>query len=163
MIDEMSNPEIPASTPEVGTLPLGHRDRQQRFERARHAAATLCQSLDREEVEPAMIERYCWLIVAMAIARGTPGGLAIAELARHGYILDILWAPRSSSWLRSIGAPGVVWLARGLPSRGRLRWSTMEEQIFGIDIAALPSLEFVSGHEVIRIKSELRREGYDIG
>jgi hypothetical protein len=39
----------------------------------------------------------------------------------------------------------------------------MEEQIFDIDIAALPRLEFVSGHEVIRIKAALRREGYDLG
>lgn len=163
MTDETSNAGSAAIPTEIGALPLGHRDRQRAFERARLAATTLCQSLDRDEITPAMIERYRWLIVAMATARGTPGGLAIAELARRGYILDILWAPRCSWRLCSIGAAGVVWLARGLPSSGRLRWSTMEQRVLGIDIAALPTLEFVSAHEVIRIKSELRREGHDIG
>lgn len=101
-------------------LPLGHRDRQWAFERARLAAPSLCRGLDRH-VTFVMIDRYPWLIVAMATARGAPGGLAIAEIARRGYVLDILWAPRSSSRLCSIGAPGVAWLARALPSRGRLR------------------------------------------
>lgn len=163
MIDEPSNAGSATFPPEIGTLPLGHRDRQRAFERARHAATTLCQSLDRDEITPAMIERYRWLIVAMATARGTPGGLAIAELARRGFVLDILWAPRCSSRLCSIGASGVVWLARGLPSRWRLRWSTMEQRVLGIDIAALPRLEIVSAHETVRIKSALRREGHDIG
>jgi hypothetical protein len=36
----------------------GHRDRQRAFERARRAATTLCQSLDRDEITPATIERY---------------------------------------------------------------------------------------------------------
>lgn len=163
MIDEAGNGGGATFPPKIGALPLGHRDRQRAFERARHRAATLCQSLDRDEITPAIIEQYRWLIIAMATARGTPGGLAIAELARRGYILDILWAPRCSSRLCSIGASGVVWLARGLPSRGRLRWSTMEQQVLEIDIAALPRLEFVSSHEEIRIKCALRREGHDIG
>lgn len=41
-------------------------------------------------VKPATIERNRWLIVALAAARGTPGGHAIAKLARHGYSLDIV-------------------------------------------------------------------------
>lgn len=163
MIDETSNAVSATIPTEIGALPLGHRDRQRAFERARHRAATLCQNLDRDEITSPMIERYRGLIVPMSTARGTPGGLAIAELARRGYILDILWAPRCSSRLCSIGASGVVWLARGLPSRGRLRWSTMQQHVLEIDIAALPRLEFVSAHQTVRIKCALRREGHDIG
>jgi len=70
-------------------------ERQRRFDRAfreierigRGRAGSVHEIGDvhRGAVEPAEVERVRWLLVAMAHARGTPGSLAIAALARRGY------------------------------------------------------------------------------
>lgn len=41
--------------------------------------------------DPSVVERFRWLVVAMGVARGTPGGLAIADIARLGHVAS--WRP----------------------------------------------------------------------
>lgn len=54
------------------------------------------------------------------------------------------------------------WFGIGLPGRNN-RWASMELEALEVDIAALPEVRFVSAHVTLRIKSELRREGHELG
>jgi len=148
------------------------RERQRAFESARRAAIELGKGLAEDDgpdwprcvADPETIERYRWLLVAMGTARATPGGLAIADLARRGYAMAARasvgpWRPTT----RALDWVGAVWFGIGLPRRYGRRWACMEQDALQIDIAALPELRFVSAHVTIRIVSELRREGHDLG
>lgn len=149
-----------------------NRHRQRAFERARRAAMEIGKGLAGDDgpgwprcvPDPEAIERYRWLLVAMGIARVTPGGLAIASLARRGYALS---APTSIRPLhpttRALDWAGVTWFGIGLPSRHGRRWVEMEQDALRVDIAALPELCVVSAHVTVRIKSELRHQGHDLG
>jgi hypothetical protein len=92
------------------------------------------------------------------------GGLAIADLARRGYALAARasvgpWRPTT----RALNWVGAVWFGVGLPGRYGRRWACMEQDALEIDIAALTERSFVSAHVTVRIKSELRRDGHDLG
>lgn len=100
----------------------------------------------------------------MGTARGTQGGLAMADLARRGYAMAARtslrpWRPTT----RALDWVGAVWFGIGLPGRYGRCWKSMEQDALKIDIAALPELRFVSAHVTVRIKSELRREGHELG
>ena len=56
----------------------------------------------------------------------------------------------------------IAWFGIGLPGRYN-RWASMELEALEVDIAALPEVRFVSAHVTLRIKSELRREGHELG
>lgn len=109
-----------ARAADEGAIPSNHgsipRERQRAFESARRAAMSLCRGQDKgryhligaEEEDPAVIERVRWLVVAMGVARGTPGGRAIAEIARLGYVVT-----------RTPILPATGWRPGALRSPGR--------------------------------------------
>lgn len=158
---------------EVGTAPSPvDRNRQRAFEAARRAAVELGKGLAEDDgpdwprcvADPETLERYRWLLVEMGTARATPGGLAIADLARRGYAVAarVSVGPRRPT-PRALDRVGAVWFGVGLPGRYGRRWASMEQDALQVDIAALPELRFVSAHVTVRIKSELRRAGHDLG
>ena len=77
-----------------------------------------------EEEDPVVIERVRWLVVAMGVARGTPGGLAIAEIARLDYAVTLTPILPATGWrLVRLDHP-VVYVGdpcRSATGRGRLR------------------------------------------
>src|SRR5690606_16374967 len=96
----LQRPDLPRQTQEIAMRDSKGRfppERQRRFDRAfreierigRGRAGSVHEIGDvhRGAVEPAEVERVRWLLVAMAHARGTPGSLAIAALARRGYTI----------------------------------------------------------------------------
>lgn len=148
------------------------RDRQRAFESARRAAIELGKGLAEDDgpdwprcvADPETIECYRWLLVAMGTARATPGGRAIADLARRGYVMA--GSKSAGPWrpiTRALDWVGAVWFGVGLPGRYGRRWACMEKDALQVDIAALPELRFVSAHTTLRIKAALRREGHDVG
>lgn len=111
-------------------------------------------------VDPESTERYRLLIAAMGVARGTPGGLAIAALAHRGYVVVVpvmlsRWPPA----VRALDVPGMVWSGVGLPTRQR-SWAESEHHALMVDIATLPALSFVSAHTALRVRQDLRRQGF---
>ena len=166
---------LPSAQPRAGSgtgaVPSSvDRDGQRAFESARRAAIELGKGLAEDDcpdwprcvADPEVIERYRWLLVAMGTARATPGGLAIADLARRGYAIAARtslrpWRPTT----RALDSVGAVRSGIGLPQRYGRRWACMEQDVLRVDVAALPELRFVSAHITVRIKSELRREGHD--
>lgn len=147
-------------------------ERQRRFARARSAARALCPGLSREEVcdrdfslPGPTLERYRELFVVMGLACGTPGGHAIASLARRGYVIVVTMPVphrRGTPRVMAINTPGVVWFGAGLPTTGRL-WTAVERHALQLEVADYPVLQFASGHELLRIRQQLRREGHDVG
>lgn len=110
--------------------------------------------------DPCVVERFRWLVVAMGVARGTPGGLAIADIARLGYVVTRPPSFPATGWrLIRFDHPGVVHVGEPLPQQNR-RWPAIESAALRMEIAALPRLQFVTAHETLRILSELRREGH---
>ncbi|MER2507485.1 MAG: hypothetical protein ABTQ27_01870 [Amaricoccus sp.] len=96
----------------------------------------------------------------MGVARGTPGGLAIADIARLGYVVTRPPSFPATGWrLIRFDHPGVVHVGEPLPQQNR-RWPAIESAALRMEIAALPRLQFVTAHETLRILSELRREGH---
>lgn len=140
---------------------LGDRERRRAFEHARHEAATVSKwaTVSYAATSPELLERYRWLIVAMAIARGTPGAFALAELGRRGYVLD---GTTKMPIVRPIDRILVIGGA-GLPRRHSFPLAAMECRAATIDLTGFPPLSLASAHETIRIKAELRREGHDLG
>lgn len=139
---------------------LGDRERRRAFEHARHEASTISKwAAVSRAILPGVLERYRWLIVAIARARGTPGALALAELGRRGYVLD---GTARMPTVRPIDRSSVIG-GGGLPRRHSRSFAAMESRAASIDVAAYPPLSLVSAHETIRIKGELRREGHDLG
>jgi hypothetical protein len=149
--------------------PLRISPNQQRaYERARRAAMALCPGLLTPDssrlwqtciVDSESIERYRLLIAAMGVARGTPGGLAIAALAHRGYVVIVpvsRWPPA----VRALDVPGMVWFGVGLPTRQR-SWAASEDRALKVDIATLPALSFVSAHTALRVRQDLRRQGFE--
>lgn len=145
-------------------------DQQRAYERARRAAMALCPGLLTPDssrpwqtciVDSESIERYRFLIAAMGVARGTPGGLAIAALAHRGYVVIVpvmlsRWPPA----VRALDVPGMVWFGVGLPTRQR-SWAASEDRALKVDIATLPALSFVSAHTALRVRQDLRRQGFE--
>lgn len=147
------------------------RDRQRAFEFSRRAAIELGKGLAEGDgpdwprcvADPEVVETYRWLLVAMGTARGTPGGRAIADLARRGYALAARASVgRQRPTARALDWTGALWFGIGLPRRDGRRWVCMEQDAVQIDIAALPELRFVSAHVTVRIKFKLRREGHHL-
>lgn len=94
-------------------------NRQRVFEAARMKAIALSLAVrarDRDhvyeetgEARPETSERYRRLIIAMCVARSTPGGDAIAALARRGYILSRPFFPPSlAPHILPLSAPRIV-------------------------------------------------------
>lgn len=139
---------------------LADRKRRRAFELARHQASLIAKWLGLTHTNSGdLIERYRLLIIAMGTARGTPGALALAELARRGYVLD------GTAWMPTICRidRGSVVREGGLPRRPSRSLAAMEKRVATIDLASYPPLSLVSSHEAIRIREELRREGHDLG
>lgn len=152
------------------SLSPADRHRHRAFEAARRAAIALGKGLAASDgpgwpnsvPDPSRIERYRWLLVAMGTARGTPGALAIAGLARRGYVLTPrissgAWDPQALDWI------SFAWFGAGLPWRRDRRWRAMERAALEIDASALPPLDVVSAHVSLAIRRELRRQGHDLG
>ena len=96
-------------------MPIITPDQQRDFEAARRKLEAVCLLWDapwyvntRETVEPEDCERVRWLLVRMGLARGTPGGSAVADLARRGYAISAL-----IPWTARVGR-----LAGRVPGRG---------------------------------------------
>lgn len=82
-------------------MPTNHEpiapERQRAFKHAAGAAMALCRGHDRRPSrflavtdhleDPCVVERVRRLVVAMGVARDTPGGLTIADIARLGYVV----------------------------------------------------------------------------
>lgn len=141
---------------------------QKAFEAARRAAMLLCPGYDRRptrfrhspetELDPEVIERVRWLIVAMGVARGTSGGLAVAAIARRGYVVARTPIVTAAGWrLVPFDYPGIVYVGEPLPRHDR-PWGAIEKGALRIDPTALSQLRFVTGHTTMRIISELRRD-----
>ncbi len=147
-------------------------DWQSRFGRARCAARRLCPGLVRDNpydrtfhLPAETLERYRQLFVAMGLARRSPGGDAIAALARRGYVIVVQPAVlrrRGTSRVVAIDRPGIVWFGAGLPTRHQ-PWKAAEQSVLALDVTTYPLLRFVSAHESLRIRQQLRREGHDVG
>lgn len=158
----------PTPRPEA---PVISPDRQRAFERARRAALALCpglqryaQPLNRRDcvVEPESIERYRLLIAAMGVARGTPGGDAVAALSRRGYVVVLAVTLGRSVRVHRVDTPGVVWFGAGLPT-GTSRWREIERHALTVELSSFPAVRYVTAHESLRIRRELRQEGHDVG
>ena len=127
-------------------MPIITPDQQRNFEAARRKLEALCLLCDapwyanaRETAEPEDCERARWLLVKMGLARGTPGGGAVAELARRGYAICALipWTAR----VVGIDEPGFILRGEMLPRNGGrgLRWTSIEKAALTVDIVGLPS------------------------
>lgn len=145
---------------------------QRAFEAARRAATPLCPGYDRRptrfrhgpgtELDPETIERVRWLVVAMGVARGTPGGLAVAAIARRGYFVARTPILTPAGWRPvPFDCPGIVYVGEPLPRHDR-PWAAIEKGVLRIDPTALSQLRFVTGHTTMRIVSELRRDGHKL-
>lgn len=92
--------------------------------------------------------------------QGHAGGLAIADIARLGYVVTRPPSFPATGWrLIRFDHPGVVHVGQPLPQQYR-RWPAIESAALWMEIAALPRLHFVTAHDTVRILSELRREGH---
>lgn len=110
---------------------------QRAFEAARRAAMLLCPGYDRRptrfrdgphtELDPETTERARWLVVAMGVARGTPGGLAVAAIARRGYVVVRTPILTAAGWRPvPFDYPGIVYVGEPLPRRDR-PWAAIEK------------------------------------
>lgn len=151
---------VDANRQDTPALPIGHPERQRAFEAARYAASSISRwAHTGYQITPEVIERYRWLIVAMATARGTPGAMALADLARRAYVFDGTAVMPS---VREIDR-GAVIRSSGLPRRRFLQFSIMELYVAKVNVSAYATLSIVSAHATIRIKADLRSEGHDLG
>lgn len=113
-----------------------------------------------EEGDPAVVERVRWLVVAMGVARGTPGGLAISNIARLGYVMTRTPILPATGWrLLRLDHPGVVYSGEPLPERYR-PWPATERAALQVDLSGIARLQFVSAHTTLQILSELRMQGH---
>lgn len=107
-----------------------------------------------------IVERVRWLLVAMGLARGTPGGRAVADVARHGYVVIPTSIIPARGWRPvPLDHPGIIHVGAPLPGAYR-SWAVTEQEALRIDVAGLPRLQFVTAHTTMRILSELRRQGH---
>jgi hypothetical protein len=146
-------------------------ERQRRFDRALHALAVLCPGRERRvsdfksvplSPDPLEIERARWLLVAMAISRGTAGGAAMAAILRRGYAItsDHSLCRQPGSVL-PVDTPGLLHLGRVLPSR-LVRWKRFEQRALTINPMQLLEHRWCSAHETLRVVADLHREGYHL-
>jgi hypothetical protein len=147
-------------------MPIITPDQQREFEAARRALEALCHLrrdpwhyYPSELADPELAERVRWLLIRMGLARGTPGGEAVARLARHGYAIcsRIPWRER----VVTIDAPGVILRGEILPCHGggNLRWTYIERTALAVDNATLSEHRWGSAHDLIHIRAKLRAEG----
>jgi hypothetical protein len=73
--------------------------------------------------------------------------------AREAGLAPHVWA---------IDATALIWFAVGLPRLGQ-RGSSIARAALDIDAEALPQITVVPAHVSLRIREELRAEGYDLG
>lgn len=144
--------------PNPGSIPP---DRQRAFEAARRAAMALCpghcgrrtrfHAIAAGAEDPLVVERVRWLLVAMGVARGTPGGRAIAEIARLGYVMISTSILPARGWRPiRLDHPGIIHAGEPLPGPYR-SWATTEIEALKINAAELPRLQFVTAHSTMRI------------
>jgi hypothetical protein len=102
-------------------------ERQRRFDRAlreieRHCSGPVGRlhgvgEAPRIEIEPGEVERVRWLVIAMSVARGTPGSLVIGALARRGYAIITAAGPfRTPPDVVALDTPGLIRSGKVLPS-----------------------------------------------
>ncbi|WP_424934459.1 hypothetical protein [Amaricoccus macauensis] len=168
-IDTVSWPAPKASDP-ARDAAAANRDRA--FELARWKAVELSWNMVFDEANagpdgeenPEFVERYRWLIFAMGLARSSPGGDAVAALARRGYLISRQRYPgMKPSQIVPISAFHIVSSRAGLPSSGTSPWSTIERKALAVDVETLPVVRVVSAHVTLRVKAELRKEGVGLG
>ena len=114
--------------------------------------------------DPETAEKYRLLLIALAAARGGPGGAAVMAVLRRGYVLvpGATIGVRLPAVLYPVTAPGVIWMGAGLPRCGS-PWRAIVRSAMEIGVAALPQVDVVSAHVSLRIRRELRSEGHDLG
>lgn len=148
-------------------------ERQRRFDRAFLALAALCPGRERRvshfksahlvRIDPLDIERARWLLVAMALSRGTAGGAAMAAILRRGYTVTSEYGrwlqPRA---VRALDTPGLLYLGHVLPSR-HVAWKRLEQVALATDPLQLPERRWCSAHETLRIQETLRIEKHHLG
>lgn len=116
-----------------------------------------------ETARPETVERYRLLLLAAAVARGGPGGTAVAALLQRGYVtVPEARMPGLPEDVWRIDAPALVWLSGGLPGISR-SWRSIARAALVIDVEALPQLDVVPAHVSVWIRAELRAEGHDLG
>jgi hypothetical protein len=148
-------------------------DRQRRFDRAFQALAALCPGRERRLshykvaprtiIEPLVVERARWLIVAMSLARGTEGSRTIAVLARRGYAISTEYGHwRQPQAVKPFDTPGLLHLGYVLPSQS-VPWKRLERVAVQTDPLPLPERPWCSAHETLSVQAMLLAEGHDIG
>ncbi len=147
-------------------------ERQRRFERAfreierhcegRAARRSTWRSPYWVDIDPIGIERVRWLLVAMALARATPGSDAIARLARRGYAINTGNGPfRPNPEIVPLDRPDLVHLGHVLPSFRR-RWKWIEKSALDVDPEVWLEQRWCSAHATLQIRAALRAEGHII-
>ena len=73
----------------------------------------------------------------MGVARGTPGGVAVAGIARLGYVVTATSTVPAGRWRAlPLDHSGIVSHGKPLPGRYRT-WAAIEREALEIDVAAL--------------------------
>lgn len=145
-------------------------DAQRSFEAARreilailhpHAVPAVERGLIRCRVAPSPqeVEKVRWLVVSMGLARGGPGGLAVAALAERGWAVPtVRYVTATQICPARFDAPRLLSNLGVLPRRGG--WRGIERTARAYDPEALEEIRYVSAHETLRIKSELAARGH---
>jgi hypothetical protein len=147
-------------------------ERQRRFEAARRALEQMCHVYPPRKsdlldarwhtVTPEEIERARWLMVSMGLARGTPGGAAIAALAERGYAVATVRFSFPQGDIVALDTPGLISLGGILPALRR-RWKAIEAIALDANPEDLPKLRWCTAHAALRIRGEVAAEGHDLG
>jgi hypothetical protein len=148
-------------------------ERQRRFDCAFRALAALCPGREGRlsdfkragfvQSDPLDLERARWLLVAMGLARGTDGGMAIARLARRGYAVTAEYGRwRQPGAVVPLDTPGLLYLGHVLPSQP-VPWKRLESVAMATDPVTLPARHWCSAHETLRVQAAICSEGHDLG
>jgi hypothetical protein len=146
--------------------------RQRRFDRAFLEIERLCPGWTGRrsdwrvahalDVNPSVIERVRWLLVALARSRATPGAEVIARLAERGYAISTRNAPfRHAAEIVPLDQPGFIYLGLMLPS-SRRPWKRIEEVACDLDPEIWPMRRWCSAHESVAIRAAIEAEGHII-
>jgi hypothetical protein len=145
-------------------------ERQRRFDRAFLALAALCPGRERRvsdfkiahlaRIEPPQIERARWLLVAMALSRGTAGGAAMTAILRRGYAVTSEYGRwRQPGGVLPLDTPGLLYLGHVLPGRN-VPWKCLEQVALATDAHTVPERRWCSAHETLRVIAQLQEEGH---
>jgi hypothetical protein len=98
----------------------------------------------------------------MGLARGTPGGAAVAALAERGYAVATLRFSFPQADILALDTPGLIALGGMLPAPRR-RWKAIEAIALDANPEDLPPLRWCTAHAALRIMGEVAAEGHDLG